>query len=344
MPLNEPTVRASVFAVMPTYLSARGIDIAPLLEDAGLDKRAIADNTQIISLNTAAELFERTAHRLNDPTFGLSYAAAFPIGASGLLGHLIMTAPTVRDVLTVLTKYMGIHTTQLQQTFEEENGIGRLSFIWPGTASAPNIQYTGFTVGVLILRLRLALGPTWCPLITGFQHRAPSPPFISDYQKLFGSRLKFDQPRNEIAIDAASLSRPMPKVMEGLFETIRELGEQKLQAAAAHDDIASELHNLLVKRLAAEETFSLESVAEAMNLQIRALQWRLEQEATTYEKVLLLTRVISAESYLRDSDHKLTKIAGLLGFSELSAFTRWCQHQFKKTPSAYRKKLREPML
>ena len=342
MPFNEPTVRASVFAALPTYLSTRGVDVSPLLEEAGLDNRAVADNTLIISLNSAAALFERAARRLNDPTFGLSYAAAFPIGASGLLGHLIMSAPTVRDVIIVLTKYLEIHTTQLQQTFEEDEGIGRLSFIWPTSATAPHVQYTAFSMGVLILRLRLALSPTWCPLTTGFQHRAPLPQYLPDYQKLFGSRLKFDQPYNEIAIDAASLSRAMPKVMQGLFETIRELGEQKLQAAAAPDDVASELHTLLAKRLAAEEPFSLESVAEALQLQVRALQWRLEQEATTYEKVLLLTRVIAAESYLRDSDHNLTRIASLLGFSELSVLTRWSQHQFHMTPSAYRKKLRAP--
>jgi AraC-like DNA-binding protein len=53
-----------------------------------------------------------------------------------------------------------------------------------------------------------------------------------------------------------------------------------------------------------------------------------------------LTRIVKAEQYLRESDHQLTKIASLLGFSELSAFTRWCGKQFHMTPSAYRRHLR----
>jgi AraC-like DNA-binding protein len=239
-----------------------------------------------------------------------------------------------------LTKYLEIHTTQLQQKFEEADGIGRLVFTWPSTVTVPHAQYSAFAVGTIILRLRLSLGSTWCPLTTSFQHRAPLPQYMAEYRKFFGSRLKFQQPFNEFRLDAASLNRPMPAVMKGLFDTVQELGEQKLRAVATPSDVASELHDLLVRRLAAEEPFGLESVAEAMNLNVRALQWRLEQEATTYEKILLLTRIIAAESYLRDSDHNLTKIARLLGFSELSALTRWCQHQFHMTPSLYRKKLR----
>ena len=136
----------------------------------------------------------------------------------------------------------------------------------------------------------------------------------------------------------------MPKVMEGLFESVLELGNRRLKEQATPEDVASALHARIAERLASGEPFDLEAVATAMNMPSRALQWRLEQEATTYEKVLLLTRVVLAEQYLRDSNHRLTKIANLLGFSELSAFTRWSQRQFKMTPSAYRKHLRASKL
>jgi AraC-like DNA-binding protein len=36
----------------------------------------------------------------------------------------------------------------------------------------------------------------------------------------------------------------------------------------------------------------------------------------------------------------LTRIASLLGFSELSAFTRWAQRRFGATPSSLRQRLR----
>jgi AraC-like DNA-binding protein len=341
LPLNEPSVRASVLAVLPEYLRAHNVDIVALLETEGIDRRAIADGNYPIPLNTAISLFERVAHRIADPSFGTSYALAFPIGASGVLGHLMMSAPTVRDALAALSKYLEIHTTKLNPKFEEISGVGWFTFSWPLSITAPNTQYTAFALSTLILRLRLALGRSWQPLITEFQHPPPAPETIPRYVQAFGSRLKFDQARNAIALDPTALGKPMPKLLEGLFESIRELGDQKLEASqAAPDDDAAILHKLLEKKLAAGEPFGLETVAAAMELPVRSLQWRLEQEATSYEKILLVTRVIAAERYLRDSGYNLTKIASLLGFSELSAFTRWCQRQFKTTPSTYRKKLR----
>jgi len=86
--------------------------------------------------------------------------------------------------------------------------------------------------------------------------------------------------------------------------------------------------------------FDLETVAAEIGLPARALQWRLEQEVTSYEKVLLATRFLETERYLRDSSHQLTRIAALLGFSELSAFTRWSHKHFQTTPSALRQHLR----
>jgi AraC-like DNA-binding protein len=199
-------------------------------------------------------------------------------------------------------------------------------------------HYPRFAIGTAVLRLRRATGTHWEPLGVDFQHRAPDD--LSAYQKFFGPRLKFDRRENAIAVDATTLARPMPEILHGLFRSIQDLGERHLKEQVLPDDIATRAQRIIAVRLATEQPFDLEAIAAAMATQARALQWRLEQEATTYEKVLLLTRIIEAERYLRDSSHQLTKIASLLGFSELSAFTRWSQKQFAMSPSTYRAHLR----
>jgi AraC-like DNA-binding protein len=340
VPFHEPTVRASILAALPDYLTARGVDIGLLLNKAGIPLSALAKPELAISLNSAGLLFELASQRLGDPTFGLAYARAFPPGATGLLGHLMLTAPTVRDVFLVVTRYLQVHTTPMEPQFEiRDGGIGWFSFAWPSTFTEPMLQYTAFSVGSLILRLRRATGPNWLPLAATFQHRAPDD--LESYRQMFGSRLKFDQRENSIAVDATTLAMPMPEVLPKLHATVVDSGERLLRDLKRPADMASQLQQQLADRLAAEQPFDLDTVADALGVQPRGLQWRLEQEATTYEQVLLLTRLLQAEHHLRDSDHQLTRIAGLLGFSELSAFTRWCQRQFQMTPSALRRRLRE---
>jgi AraC-like DNA-binding protein len=338
LPINEPTVRANVLAAMPGFLKARGLDARSLLEEAGISAAALDDKQLQIPLVSAAKFFDLAALRSGDAAFGLSYARAFPPGGTGLLGHLIMSAPTVRDVFLVFTRYLQVHTTSMTPEFAENEGVGWFTFAWPRTSNVSMLQYNSFAMGTVILRLRLATSPNWFPLSVHFQHREPD--CLGVYHEFFGTRLKFDQTVNGISVDATTLARPMPVVLEGLYDSVRDLGDRQLQEQTSTPDTSSKLQAVIAGCLATERPFDLETVAATMDMPGRALQWRLEQEGTTYEKVLLLTRILQAERYLRDSDHQLTKIASVLGFSELSAFTRWSQKQFKMTPSAFRQHLR----
>jgi AraC-like DNA-binding protein len=344
LPVTEPTVRASILAALPDYLSAYGVDIRSLLREAGITPAAIDQPDLQISLNSTGRLFELAARRLGDKAFGLSYAQAFPPGASGLLGHLVMSAPTVRDVFHVIARFIGVQISPVEPEFEvRDGGVGWFSLTWPCAFTEPQLHYTGFLMSSLVLRLRRATGPNWVPLAVMFQHRVPDE--IEPYKQFFGSRMKFDQRSNSLAVDATTLALPMPEILPNLHTTMQKLGEhhlheRDLKEQTTAEDTASRLRRLLAQRLGAEEAFDLDSVAAAMGTQSRGLQWRLEQAATTYEKILLQTRIDMAGTYLRETDHQLTKIASLLGFSELSAFTRWCGKQFHMTPSAYRRHLR----
>jgi AraC-like DNA-binding protein len=55
---------------------------------------------------------------------------------------------------------------------------------------------------------------------------------------------------------------------------------------------------------------------------VRTLQRRLEQEGTTYHDVLESVRRALAELYMNDDSLSFVDIAFLLGYSDLSAFSR----------------------
>lgn len=86
----------------------------------------------------------------------------------------------------------------------------------------------------------------------------------------------------------------------------------------------------------------LKTVAERLGISPAVLQARLADADTNFEALLVETRRGLAESYLRDTELPLTEIALLLGFSELSAFTRAAHRWFGAPPSARRATLRRP--
>lgn len=68
---------------------------------------------------------------------------------------------------------------------------------------------------------------------------------------------------------------------------------------------------------------SVEAVAEHFSVDRRSLLRRLRSEGATYSDLLKQVRNELLERYIENTDLSLTEIAGLLGFSSISALSRW---------------------
>ena len=334
----EPVVRANVLSEMSTFVASANGNIDQLLASVGLTADAISDPERYISLNTVAELFELAARHTRDPSFGLHYAEIYPEGGSGLLGHLMLTAPTVGAVLEIIVEYIEVHMMMMRVKLERNDDTYSLFVSYPAHFSAPQIQYTGFILAALVLRLRRGAGSSWRPQAVQFAHRRPER--LRDYQHLFGANLTFDAPRNRLDVETDDYNKPMPKLLDRLSETVLRTGKQAL-AEARIQGIVERTFAVVSERLETERPVDMDSVAEQLEISIRALQWRLEQSGTSFERVLTRTRKQLALHLLRDTDLPISEIAGRLGYSEASPFARAARKWFKGTPTAYRRRLRE---
>lgn len=69
-------------------------------------------------------------------------------------------------------------------------------------------------------------------------------------------------------------------------------------------------------------TVTQKSAAEALNMSLRTLQRRLRDDRTTYQEILDDTHRQLAKRFIRDHTLSLNEITYLLGFSEISSFSR----------------------
>ena len=81
---------------------------------------------------------------------------------------------------------------------------------------------------------------------------------------------------------------------------------------------------------------SLDALAAHLGLNVRTLQRRLEGEGAVFANLLTQVRRDLAERYLADEACSLTQAAALLGYGQLSSFTRWFTTEFHASPSAWR--------
>lgn len=81
---------------------------------------------------------------------------------------------------------------------------------------------------------------------------------------------------------------------------------------------------------------SVDTIANELAMHPRTLQRRLAAEGLTCQEVIDGERRTQAARYLSVPQLNLMQIAGLLGYTEQSAFNRSCRRWFGKTPRQYR--------
>ena len=332
----EPIVLSRMLYGLEAFLGP-SVPLDELLIASGLPLTATAlnDDDAFLPLSKVAMLYERAADRSHRPCLGMQFAETLPIGATGAYGFLIANAPTTREAFENVAHYIGTVARPMNTEFKvDTDGVGHLTWAYPDELTGAALQYLTLTITLIIERVRCSAGENWVPLRLDLMHREPSCPEL--IKRHFGERVRFNQLRNEMLVDPTTLARRAEKADQLLYRAIRQGANAELATLTMPHDTLTSVRRIIQQRLAHGPP-DLEAVATAMGLKKgRQLQWKLEQEGTTFEKELGETRRLMAERLLATTDLSMTQIAGSVGFSELSSFTRAAKQWFGVSPSEYR--------
>ncbi|MCY1522904.1 HTH-type transcriptional activator RhaR [compost metagenome] len=97
----------------------------------------------------------------------------------------------------------------------------------------------------------------------------------------------------------------------------------------------------LLRRQLPSGQVTIEQVAEQMKISPRSLQRYLHAEGTSFQKLLDQTRQSMATRYMRDSSVSLTQLSELLGYADLSAFSRAFSRWNGMSPQKWKQRHRQ---
>lgn len=329
---DAPRVRAFTLATLSDVLRGYGVELAPILTEAGLPTDTGADDFAWIPLEKFAKVLTLASIKTGDSCFGLKYGSVSRF-TSNPLAYLMANAPNLRIALRSFIQFHDVLCNN-RIDFIETNGQARVEWTYPVTVS--NVaQFTDFVLMRFVWRIQSAAGSAWRPVSVGVTHRRPAD--FAEYERRLGTRVAFDQPANSIVVGGSALALPMPGADPQLFKLITRFCEQQLERQKAAEHPLALIREAMTRCLQQGE-HGPKCVAKELGVTPGTLHRRLKAQNTSYQRLLDDTRRCLTRRYLTETSLKLSDIAARVGYSELSAFSRAARRWFGTSPRSFRRR------
>jgi AraC-like DNA-binding protein len=329
-------VRAGVVRTIGAFLARYpGVDAERLLAGAGIDAAMLADPDALLTFRAWAGLFEAAAAETGDQAFGIGYAEQLPWKDLGVLAYVVFHSPTVGAAFANGVRYFAVQQTAGRPAIEIEGDAAHLSY----AIDDPTITAHGqHSEGALLLFVRIGRDGAradFAPREVRLRHRAPERDAQHRIAKAFGCPVTWSQPRDEVVVAAADFRLPMRDADPGLLPILLRHADECLAKMPSADDFVGNVRRLVVANLSSGDV-TIEDIAARVGLSARSLQRRLQDSGSSFKDVVDEARLALARRYLEDPKLTLTEAAFLLGYSELSAFSRAFRRWTGTTAVAYR--------
>lgn len=330
--LGEPyTLPAVYLADLLPGVARLGLDPQAWLRTFGLDEAALRRAGARISLARALALLEWLQHESADPLAGLALAVQVRPRSYPFLGYAAMSCATLEDAIERLIRYeplvWGLGRVQLVP----EDAGARLSWQPKSAQALPLAAIELALAGWLHLGRQLLEGEGGVRELC-FAH--PARDRGERYEALLAVPVRFGQDWNGVRLDDELLRRPLRHADPALCRMMDEEALALLENYRRQVALAGEVRAWIRRELGAGEP-SLEQAAAALDLSPKMVSRGLAEQGTSFVALVDEVRHDLALVYLRRAD-PLLDIAGRLGFSEQSAFTRAFKRWTGTTPGQYR--------
>lgn len=332
-PSNPSTIAAYAFAIA-TALEQRGVDPQAIFDSCEIPLPTTTDPMLRLTNGEVSRLFKTSVEATGDPGFGLLVGESMHPGNLHALGYALMASTSIRDYCQRLQNYYTIVSQSAQIRTEE--AADEFLLITRVVASDICWETHDAFCALLVRFVRFIYSPSFNPLRMGLMRPEP-PRGAHKYHDYFKCEIRFDSPEVIISIDPGLVDKPLPGASKELALMHDQTSMQYLKRME-NQDIVNRVRTMVVEDLSSC-AITKQRVADKLCMSARSLQMKLAAKDTSFQEILDGTRHSLALGYLERSSISVTEAAYLLGFSDVSNFTRAFKRWTGKSPRDYKQSL-----
>lgn len=326
--------RASARLAWPALrrLRALGEDEGEALARVGLRAEDVADPDLRIPEEILDALWVACRDVAGEEAFGVHAGLDHEPGLLGVVEYVVRNSPTLGDAMRLGMRFQRIlhDAGDDQLTLEGDRALLRVRLSSGREPAGVLVDY-GFARA--LSSAMLLTGVPGRALEVRFAHGRPKR--IAPWERTFQCPLYFDEPENVFVFRRERLEALIPTSDPGLLSILEQHAQAQLAQLPEGGGFVRRVCELIAAELVGG-TPTAEHIAKSLHMSARTLARRLDDEGTSFSKLLDDLRRELAVSHLRDRDISVSEVAFLLGFADANAFSRAFKRWTGAPPSRFK--------
>jgi AraC-like DNA-binding protein len=314
-------------------LESAGVPSAPLLRRAGLTVEVMADPEERLSVQSQIAFLDEAATALRDDYLGFTLARDFDLREIGLLYYVMASSGTLGDALKRLARYSKVTNEALVFGYREGNRV-TINLSYSGVPRHSDRHQIEFCMFAVLRICRVLTGHNVVPQQFSISHYRSNGP--SEMTRFVGSKVEFGADTDEFALNIEARELPLTHSDPYLNKLLLKDCEAVLADRKGDvSQLRTRVENAISLVLPHVKVF-VEDIALNLGMSKRTLTRKLADEGLNFSGVFEQLRRDLSVRYLRERKLHVSKIAWLLGFSDVSAFTNAFKRWTGKAPTQMR--------
>jgi AraC-like DNA-binding protein len=299
----------------------------------GLTPEQIAEPEERLSVRSQIALLNEAAIALKDDFLGFSLARDFDPREIGLLYYVMASSQTLGDALKRIARYSRITNEAVIFGYQEGNRL-LIDLSYSGVPRHSDRHQIEFCLFGALRICRVLTGEKLVPQHFSISHHRSDN--ASEMARFVGTKVEFGAEADEFALNVHARELPLiqsDSYLNGLLLKYCEaaLAERRADTSQLRTRVENAISSVLP-----HGKVLVEDIARNLGMSKRTLARKLSDEGLSFTEIVQHLRRDLAFRYLNDRKLHVSKIAWLLGFREVSAFTHAFKRWTGKTPREMR--------